>query len=138
WQGGFSAWAGLLAAASVIAWRMRRRRATAQALGVLAVLGAFWFAGAAWLEPDPKPLPELPALTRLEGAALDLEELQGRPHVINLWATWCPPCRRELPMLAEIAADSSVPILLVNQGESPDVVRTYLDEQTIGSGDVVL
>ena len=41
-------------------------------------------------------------------------------------------------MLAEIAADSSVPILLVNQGESPDVVRTYLDEQTIGSGDVVL
>ena len=41
-------------------------------------------------------------------------------------------------MLAEIAADNSIPILLVNQGEPAEIVRTYLDERRIASDDVVL
>lgn len=138
WQGGFLASAGLLAAAAVIAWRMRPRRAMAEALGALAVAAGCWFVGSALLKPDPLPLPELPTLTRLDGATLELGDFRDQPHVINLWATWCPPCRRELPMLAEVASETPVPILLVNQGEPADVVRAYLDERRVAAEAVVL
>jgi len=36
------------------------------------------------------------------GASLRLDSLKGRPAVVNFWATWCPPCREELPLLAKI------------------------------------
>ncbi|MEW9856427.1 prolipoprotein diacylglyceryl transferase family protein [Novosphingobium sp. M1R2S20] len=126
WQGGFSAPAGLLAAAIVIAWRLRPRRAMGQALGALAVAGVLWFTGSALLRPEPRPLPGLPPMTMIDGRPFDMENMAGRPMVINLWATWCPPCRRELPMLADIASSSTVPVILVNQGEPAEVVRNHM------------
>ena len=138
WQGGFIAWAGLLAAAAVIAWRLRPPRAMRRSLAALALLGGTWFAASAWLEPEPAPLPALPELTHLDGAKLATERLKGRPVVINLWATWCPPCRRELPMLAQAAAETTVPILLVNQGEPAGTVADYLSARGIAPDAVVL
>jgi len=38
------------------------------------------------------------------GGKLQLDSLKGRPTVVNFWATWCPPCREELPLLAKIHA----------------------------------
>src|SRR5471032_845309 len=45
-----------------------------------------------------KPAPALTATT-LDGRAFDLASLRGRVVVINVWATWCPPCRAEMPAL---------------------------------------
>ncbi len=137
WQGGFSALAGFLAAALVIAWRMRPRRAMLQGLGVVFALAALWFGISAVIAPAPRPLPELPALTRLDGTTFSPAELQGQLHVINLWATWCPPCRRELPVLSEVARQNLVPVHLVDQGETPATVAAYLEEQGV-SGEAVL
>ena len=138
WQGGFSAWAGLAVAAGILAWRMRPLPAMAKGLATVVIFGAVWFATSALLRPDPRPLPDLPQLTRLSGAPLTPEDLAGRPFIVNLWATWCPPCRRELPMLADVAANSDIPILLANQGENRQAVADYLLASGISPRSVVL
>tara|TARA_B100000678_G_scaffold234621_1_gene203885 strand:+ start:2461 stop:3261 length:801 start_codon:yes stop_codon:yes gene_type:complete len=138
WQGGFIAWVGLFAAAAILAWRMKPVRAMRKALGVLAAVSAIWFAGSTLLQPEARPLPDLPALVRMDGTKLMPENLAGKPFAINVWATWCPPCRRELPMLADVAANSDIPILLANQGESRQAVADYLLASGISPGSVVL
>lgn len=126
WQGGFSAWIGFLVAAVVLVWRVRPVTLAAKGVVVLTAFAAAWFVGSAFLQPEPRELPALPPLTRLDGSPLEAKDLAGRPFVVNLWATWCPPCRRELPMLADMARSSRTPIILVNQGETPGVVREFL------------
>lgn len=138
WQGGFSVWAGVLVAGAIIAWRMKPRPAMLKGLVLLAALTAAWFAGWALLKPEPRPLPPLPALETVDGAAIAPQDLSGKPLVINLWATWCPPCRRELPMLAQVADQAGIPVLLVNQGEDAATVSTYLQQQGIPARHIVL
>jgi peroxiredoxin len=43
-------------------------------------------------------------LQGLDGGTVDLAAFRGRPVVVNFWATWCPPCVREFPLLAKAAA----------------------------------
>ena len=78
---------------------------------------------------DPVPLPGNPLRT-LGGESVALPELAGRPMVINLWATWCPPCRREMPMMAEVAASiPDVTFVFANQGEDASRIRRYLSQE---------
>jgi len=137
WQGGFVAWAGIAATAAVLVLRLRPRDALIRGLATLALLAVVWFAGSSWIRPAPAPLPQLPILTTLDGSRFASTSLDGRPFVINLWATWCPPCRRELPMLAKAAAQG-VPILLVNQGEDASLVRSYLTQNNVKPNAVLL
>jgi thiol-disulfide isomerase/thioredoxin len=65
---------------------------------VLAVL--FGFCGAAWLEAAATP--DF-TLTNLDGKAHSLAEYRGKIVVLNFWATWCLPCREEMPMLSKLA-----------------------------------
>ena len=62
-------------------------------------------AGAALAEPDIKPWKgkaTLPlARNDMAGKAVDLKQLQGRVLVVNFWATWCEPCKMEIPWFAE-------------------------------------
>ncbi|MCZ4088779.1 TlpA family protein disulfide reductase [Sinorhizobium psoraleae] len=52
---------------------------------------------------------------------------QGRPAVLNLWASWCPPCRREMPMMADMAGSNpQVDFLFANQGEGRKAIAAYL------------
>jgi thiol-disulfide isomerase/thioredoxin len=74
----------------------------------------------------------LPGLTlrNAAGEPVLLSDYRGRPLVINLWATWCPPCRREMPVLqAAQQANSDVTFLFVNQAESPREVATFFTSQ---------
>jgi cytochrome c biogenesis protein CcmG/thiol:disulfide interchange protein DsbE len=45
------------------------------------------------------------SLERLGGGRVSLDDLRGRPIVLNFWASWCVPCRDEAPMLTRLAAD---------------------------------
>lgn len=133
WQPGYSAAWGLLAAAAWTAWTLRQRFArliTGQAL--LGASFALWLGLMAWnpLGSDLalRELPEL-ALENLSGQSVNLAELRGETVVLNLWATWCPPCRREMPLLAEVDARDDVTVVIANQGESLLQVTRYLDAQ---------
>lgn len=138
WQGGFVAWPGFVAAALFLVWRLRRGRAMVMAQAALAICAAAWFAVAAALRPAPYPMPDLPVLMTLDGRPFDTSTLKGRPYVVNLWATWCGPCRREMPMLTQEAARSEVPVLLVNQSEDAALVASFIKEAGFRPGGVVL
>ena len=137
WQGGFNPAAGVAAAAAVL---LLGARSTERSLGLasLAVIGAAWFAATALLVQDQaRPLPAVTAFDVAENRVA-LDKLRG-PLVINLWATWCPPCRREMPMIEQTAAaHPDVPVLLLNQGERLEDIEAYLRDEGIAPGRVLL
>ncbi|WP_237713947.1 TlpA disulfide reductase family protein [Novosphingobium sp. Rr 2-17] len=140
WQGGFSAFAGLAGAAGTLAFRLGRTRALAIGWATLAAAGGLWFTLQALILPvSYGPFPYNLALTTPAGAPLPLDRFRGRPFVVNLWATWCGPCRRELPMLDAAASHpGEVPILLADQGEPPATVTRFLTGAGIGADHVAL
>lgn len=78
----------------------------------------------------------LPALAfpSLQGSTIDLRSLRGKPVLLNVWATWCGPCRREMPALAMLARNmhDRLTVIAVDQGEDPAVVRSYVQRFGVG------
>ena len=74
-------------------------------------------------------------LTRVKGGTLRLADLKGKVVVLNFWATWCGPCRVEMPLLEQAVVkykqDESVVFLAVNTDEDRVLVEPYLNEQKL-------
>ena len=69
------------------------------------------------------------ALKDIAGNLHKLEDYRGRVILVNFWASWCPPCRAEMPSmerLKEKLAGKPFTILAVDMGETPDVVSAYI------------
>ena len=67
-----------------------------------------------------------------DGVLVSTADLAGRSWMVNVWASWCPPCRAELPLL-ERAADEleehGIGLLLINTGETASVARAFLEAE---------
>lgn len=139
-DGGYSWWIGVPAALAFAWWRTRTMRVRRPVLAGIATGVAAWFTTGlvvGLLHHSP-PLPEL-HLNTLEEQPISLLSYQGRPTVVNLWATWCPPCRREMPVFEQAQAEfPGVDIVMVNQGESAQQAQAFLESQGLTLSDVLL
>ncbi|MEO8610058.1 MAG: TlpA disulfide reductase family protein [Chloroflexota bacterium] len=79
-------------------------------------------------------------LQNIDGTTLDLRALRGLPVLINFWATWCEPCKVEMPSLQAVYdayKDRGLRIVAVNLGESREAVRVWVRQMSL-TFDVVL
>lgn len=133
WQGGFEWISGAIAAIISTLFVTLTWRSRAVAIAILGVSMMVWMAAGAILNNSKVDvlLPDV-VLRDLKGRDVALHSYATGPVVINLWATWCPPCRRELPaMIAQAHASPDVPFLFVNQAEDLDVVQAYLKHEML-------
>ena len=76
----------------------------------------------------PQPMPAFNILQDDGFSAFSTEDLQGKTVIVNLWATWCPPCRAELPSMNRVwkkLKDKDVYMVAISVSESADVVDDF-------------
>lgn len=135
-DGGFDMVTGLVAALVFASFLMWRRASSRRALGTAMAAGLLTWGltgGAIQLiNQQLKGLPEV-ALTDLNEQPVDLSAIaNGQPTVVNLWATWCPPCIREMPVLEEAQKRyPGINFVFANQGEHPETIQRFLSEQNL-------
>ncbi len=129
-DGGWNATAGFVAAWLYVLSRHASAPALRRPLQVaMMTASVLWLAGSIALALRPGTGQELPALefVSLDGRTVPLAQFRGQPTVVNLWATWCPPCVREMPVLVQAqAAYPGVHFVFLNQGEPADKVALWL------------
>ncbi|MDH4310411.1 MAG: redoxin family protein [Gammaproteobacteria bacterium] len=141
-DGGWEPAAGVLVALLFGLQRAHRRAglrkpvlAAAFTTGTVLLLGGI---ATFMMAPSAAPLPSL-TLSSLEGRSVSLADFAGKPTVVNLWATWCPPCRREMPALQQVqAANPDVNIVFVNQGEEAATIVAFLDRHGLALRNVLV
>ncbi len=141
-DGGFVVPAGVLVLIVSTAYFFYRQQAGRRLLVFAVAAGAaFWAAGLSALtlaKAEEQTLPRI-ELVQLQGGTVTLNTFVGKPLVINLWASWCPPCRREMPTLRDAQRQyKDIVFIFANQGESADTVRGYLDDGLLFLDNVLL
>jgi outer membrane lipoprotein-sorting protein/peroxiredoxin len=77
-----------------------------------------------------KRVPEF-TLQDLAGQQVTASSLEGKPVLVNFWATWCAPCRQQMPKIQEMQeafAEKGLVVVAINDGESADTARKYIEE----------
>lgn len=128
---GLDALPGVTAAALTLIVQSIRRRHGRRAV-LLATLAGFvtWSTATAFANMR-EATTFLPAVNVLDmnGNSQPLARNDGKPLVVNLWASWCSPCRAEMPVLAEAQRDfPGIDLVFINQGEPETTVSNFVTE----------
>ncbi|MGH8307314.1 MAG: TlpA disulfide reductase family protein [Gammaproteobacteria bacterium] len=135
---------------------MKHAQATGLVIAILIAAAAAGFGVYEWLQPMPHstvtsmPLAASPqnapaALSADQALALSLDDLSGNPHsltdwhgkvlLVNFWATWCPPCREEVPLLvklqAKYAARGLQVVGIATDEQSEQDVRAFVKKMVV-------
>lgn len=137
WQPGYHGLWGLAAGLAWTAWSLRARlMAMGGAMALLAAASSLWLMlvmlGPLGNDFAVDRLPDV-TLEDVDGNDVHLPSLTetGDLIIVNLWATWCPPCRREMPLLEAAAQREGISVIVVNQGEDLLPMVRYLDDQQL-------
>jgi thiol-disulfide isomerase/thioredoxin len=137
WQPGYHGLWGMVAGLIWTAWTLRARLlAMGGAIAMLVATSSLWLV-LVTLAPlgNDFATDSLPAVTLedIDGNPVALPSLTDRGDliIVNLWATWCPPCLREMPLLEEAAQREGVSVVVANQGEDLLPMVRYLDAQQL-------
>lgn len=125
---GFHFYGGLIAGIGWFLWKNRSLanlpKAILITLFVAIQLCLNW--GIQTVLPQQNQYPDL-QFQNLQQQQVPLQHWVSKPTVINLWASWCPPCHREMPVLHQAQQDyPDIHFVMLNQGETPDTVQDYL------------
>ena len=127
---GFDALSGLVAAACVGTVFLLRSRAIRKPLAAGIAAGAFAWGvatAAADFSGEVRTVPVI-SLASVNGDVEPLSASDGKPTIVNLWATWYPPCQAEMPVLAQAQSENpGIHLVFVNQGETRQHVQAYVE-----------
>lgn len=142
-DGGFDLWAGVIGGALVAVWEIFRRRPLwkpvliACGTGVIAYTAMTGFYD--YKYGDELWVPEVRVATLDDRQVWLNREYLGQPLVVNLWATWCPPCVREMPLLEDAQQKwPDVAFVTVNQGDDKEMVLQFIAEQGLNLSDMLM
>jgi thiol-disulfide isomerase/thioredoxin len=141
-DGGWTPVAGFIGAGLFALMRQLRRPTVRKPLWSAFATGALiWGVGTLALNIGTAERQTLPAiaLVSTDGTPVKLDDFKGKPTVVNLWATWCPPCVREMPVLQQAQVDHpAVNFVFVNAGESAERVQAWLQMRKLPLRNVLL
>lgn len=98
--------------------------------GVVALVLLIWWGTATMRSSD---VPDF-AATTLNGSAIRLNDYHGQVVMLNFWATWCPPCRSEMPAIQrayERYHDQGFTVLAINDAEQPSLIQPFADSLSL-------
>lgn len=142
-DGGFSWQAALgFGAVTILIWILKKpvvRRILLSGVAAGVVVWLVSFSVFTLLKSEPVMQMPVVELRTLDQEPVGLTQFKGKPIVLNLWASWCPPCRREMPVLQHAQkTNTDVHFVFANQAESAELVKDYLDTEGLELDNVLL
>jgi thiol-disulfide isomerase/thioredoxin len=137
---------------------LKHAQATGLAIAIVIAAAAAGFGVYTWMQPVRNPAATAPVaetsapprsltstLSAAQALALTMDDLQGKPHtlddwrgkvlLVNFWATWCPPCREEVPLLvklqAKYAAQGLQIVGIATDEQSEEEVRDFVKKMVV-------
>lgn len=94
---------------------------------------SWWQRGAGRLPPEVEQLLWSSRFDQPDGSPVAMESFRGRPLVVNFWATWCPPCVEEMPLLDRFYQENSSKSwqIIGIAIDQPSAVRRFLAAQPV-------
>jgi len=141
-DGGFHIVAGVLGAIALTAWKLWRHASIRKPLSIAVATGMLTWGSISLLvtlvESSSRSMPQS-SFSLMDGTPVTLQEMaKGKPIVVNLWATWCPPCIREMPVLEQAQQENpDITFVFVNQGEYPETITQFMGQHKLSLNNVL-